>query len=247
MVIKHNGGQALGVSADVSQPHDVQWLIDSALNRFGAIDVPYNNAASFHAFGGIWEVDAEHWWRDVTINLRGPMLCCQAVLRHMLPRNSGIIINMNGGGAVVPLAGGSGYGCSKAALLRLTDTLAAELTRIKSAVMVFSLGPGLVRTEATELQTVDPLALKWIGSTAEAFAKGQTRPPGKARASGRQTAPAVACPELSGRVFEVSTDFAGSCPGGAGDQNSRYADPAPAQTARVSLWGGISGVVTTCA
>ena len=59
-------------------------------------------------------------------NLRGSMLCAQAVLPHMIERGAGIVINMSGGGAAGPMIGGSGYGSSKAALLRLTDSLAAR-------------------------------------------------------------------------------------------------------------------------
>ncbi len=60
--------------------------------------------------------DPETWWKDVTINLRGPMLTARAALKIMMKQDSGVIINMNGGGATGPLTGRSGYGSSKEAL-----------------------------------------------------------------------------------------------------------------------------------
>ena len=69
----------------------------TVLREFGSVDVLFNNAGSFVALGGIWEVDPDRWWQDVTVNLLGVMLCCQAVLPHMMASNEGIIINMMGG------------------------------------------------------------------------------------------------------------------------------------------------------
>jgi len=123
-----------------------------------------------------------------------------------MERDDGIIINMNGGGSTVPLPGGSGYGCSKAGLIRLTDTLARELERVGSQVLVFGMGPGLVRTEMTELQTNTEKGREWIPSTAECFESGRTRNPDDCAKSTIELI-RVACPELSGRNFGAGADF----------------------------------------
>jgi NAD(P)-dependent dehydrogenase (short-subunit alcohol dehydrogenase family) len=205
--IESEGGSALAVKCDVTNREQVDAMIATTLSRFGRIDVLFNNAGSFDAIGAIWEVEPEVWWKDVTINLLGPMLCSRAVLTHMMERNEGIIVNMDGGGSGNPFAGGSGYACSKAALLRLNDSLAAELKRSDSAVMVFGMGPGFVRTDMTELQAVSPLGLKWMPGSKAAFDAHQDGPPENC-AKATVELLRVACPELSGRVFGVGTDFA---------------------------------------
>jgi len=124
----------------------------------------------------------------------------------MMKRDEGVIINMNGGGALTWLTGGSGYGCSKAFLLRFTETLAKELEKEGSRVIVLSIGPGFVHTETTELQRTDPLGVKWIPSSKELLDAAKSRPP-------EDCAKATVwmlknlCPEMNGRVFEVDTDF----------------------------------------
>jgi len=113
---------------------------------------------------------------------------------------------MTGGGATKPLTGGSGYGCSKAALLRLTDTLAKELETAGSSVLVFAIGPGLVRTETTQRQTTTKEGIKWIPSTKEAFDKKTDRPPEDCAKKAVELIK-HARPEFNGRIFEVDTDF----------------------------------------
>ncbi|HPP11946.1 MAG TPA: SDR family oxidoreductase, partial [bacterium] len=123
-----------------------------------------------------------------------------------MAREEGVIINMNGGGATVPLPGGSGYGCSKAAVMRLTDTLARELEKVGSRVLVFGMGPGLVRTKMTELQAQTEAGRKWIPSTEQAFKEGRSRQPEEcARATMELLR--IACPELNGRNFGVGMNF----------------------------------------
>lgn len=205
-IIEASGGRGLAIATDITQQDQVEELVRKTINRFGAVDVLYNNAGSFQALGGLWEVDADEWWHDVTVNLLGSMLCCRAVLPHMMAKNEGIIINMDGGGTAGPLAGGSGYGASKTAVLRLTDTLAAELDRERSGVLVFALGPGLVHTEMTEYQAKSEAGRKWIPSTQQYIDDNITRPPEEcARAAIRLIR--IASPELSGRVFSVDSDF----------------------------------------
>lgn len=205
-LLKKEGGHGLSVPTDITKREQVEKMIKETLKYFGQIDILFNNAGSFHAIGGLWEVDPEVWWHDVTVNLRGSMLCSQAVLPHMMKRDRGIIINMNGGGSSIPLPGGSGYGCSKAALMRLTDGLAKELERVGSSVLVFGMEPGLVLTEMTKFQIETRQGRKWIPSTKEIFNNKQDRPP-------EDTAKAaielirIACPELNGRIFGVNTNF----------------------------------------
>jgi len=205
-IIEKEGGSGLAIPCDVTKRAQVDALVSKALDTFGKIDVLFNNAAGFRALGGVWEVDPETWWADVTTNFLGPMLFSRAVLPSMMEQNAGVIINMNGGGATVPLPGGSGYGCSKAALMRFTETLAKELEREGYDILVLAIGPGLVHTETTQLQIDDARGRKWIPSTAEIIGSGESRPPEDcAKATVRMLR--AARPEMNGRIFGVNTDF----------------------------------------
>lgn len=205
-LIEASGGIGLAIPTDVTDQVQVDKLIAQTIERFGTVDVLFNNAGSFNAIGALWEVDPEVWWNDVAINIRSVLLCSRAVLPIMMAKNEGIIINMNGGGALGPLPGGSGYGSSRAAVLRMTDTLARELAMAGSDVLVYALGPGFVRTEMTELQITTEGGRKWLPGSGQAFDEGADRP---AEDCAKATMQLIkyACKVLSGRIFDVSTDF----------------------------------------
>ncbi len=201
--IEANGGTALALQADVTDLAQVEQMVSQVLDAFGQIDVLFNNAGSFGAIGAVWEVDPEAWWHDVTVNLRGTMLCCRAVLPHMLKRDSGIIINM-GGGNQIP--GGTGYSCSKVGVTRFTELLAKELKHEGSSVLAFMMGPGFVRTQMTEIQIQTPEGQKWLPSSKNAIEQGKDRPPEDC-ARAVMNLIRVASPHLSGLSFGPDTDF----------------------------------------
>lgn len=201
--IEQAGGEALAVTADVTDRAQVDRLVATTLERFGQIDVLFNNAGSFNAIGAIWEVDPETWWQDVTVNLLGSMLCARAVLGPMMKRDQGIIIHMRGGNRI---PGGTGYSCSKVALERLVELQAAELERVESNVMVFGMGPGFVHTDMTDLQATTPEGQFWLPRMGEKIRGGEHRSPDDcAHATARLLE--IARPELSGQCFGVETDF----------------------------------------
>ena len=195
-IIEAEGGTALAVPTDVTQADQVAHMVATATEHFGPISVLFNNAGRFNSIAGVHEVDPENWWQDVTVNLLGGLLTIRTVLPDMIARNEGIIISMNGGRPV----GGSGYACGKAGLMELTRVLAAELRMMDSAVMVFGAGPGLVRTEMTELQANTEAGRKWIPSTKESFDADRTRKPDEvAQATIRLVT--AAKPEWSGKSY----------------------------------------------
>ncbi len=201
-LIEGEGGVGLAIPADITKRNQVQFMVEASLKRFGAIDVLFNNAGSFRSIAGVCRVDPEIWWHDVTVNLYGSLLLIREVLPQMISRNEGVIINMNGGRPV----GGSGYACGKAGLMELTRIMAEELKMMKSSVMVFSAGPGLVRTEMTELQANTAVGQRWIPSTKEALDSGKVRKPEEiARATIKMIK--VAGPGSSGKSYGPDTDF----------------------------------------
>ena len=78
--IEAEGGTGLAIPTDVTDVVQVERMVSQSLDGFGQIDVLFNNAGSFGSLGAVWEVDPDAWWHDVTVNLRGTMLCCRAVL-----------------------------------------------------------------------------------------------------------------------------------------------------------------------
>jgi NAD(P)-dependent dehydrogenase (short-subunit alcohol dehydrogenase family) len=124
----------------------------------------------------------------------------------MVARGRGRVINLIGGGTGQPFPHGSGYASSKAAVMRFTETVAAELRQAGHPMAVFALGPGLVRTALTEHQAESSEGRRWLPQTAAAFAAGRDVPPERAArlavalASGRFD-------RLSGRAFSVEDDL----------------------------------------
>ena len=108
-LIEREGGVGLAIPTDITERSQVQQMVEASLERFGSIDVLFNNAGSFQSIAGVSEVDPDVWWHDVTVNLYGSLLLIREVLPYMMSRNEGIIINMNGGRPV----GGTGYACGK--------------------------------------------------------------------------------------------------------------------------------------
>lgn len=206
--IRDAGGTALAVPADVTDQSAVAQLVEQVEAELGPVDLLVNNAGSFYAIGPLWEVDPDRWWTDVTINLRGPFLGCRAVLPGMIQRGRGRIINLIGGGTGTPFAYGSGYGSSKAAVMRLTECLAEELRQAGSPVAVFALGPGLVRTTLTEYQLHSPEGKQWMPRIERMFDTGQDVPPTRAAALAVQLA-GGRFDRLAGRAFSIGDDLEG--------------------------------------
>ncbi len=205
--LEARGGKGIAVPTDVTDRASVQAMVRQALSDFGAIDVLFADAGSFKSIGPVWSADPELWWRDVTTNLLGTMLCCREVLPHMMDRDTGVIITMDGGGGADAVnLGGSGYGASKAAIVRFTEGLARELERARSRVLTFCMNPGFVRTAMTEGIAAHPFGKEWQAFVGQWLQEGRSVP---ADACARATLQllSIACPELNGRAFTVETDF----------------------------------------
>jgi len=190
------GGEGLARPTDVTVRSQVQALVQGVLEAWGQIDVLFNNHGSFNSIAGVHESDPDTWWHDVTVNLQGAYLTVREALPHMMARDRGIIVNMDGGRPV----GGTGYACGKAGLMELTRVLVEELKMEGSAVIALTAGPGLVRTEMTELQVETEAGRKWIPSTKESFDAGNLRRP-EDIAVATVRALETATPEHAGKGF----------------------------------------------
>ena len=138
------GGRAVAIQADVASQADVARMVDQTVQAFGTVDILVNNAGVQGPIGPLVENDAEGWIRTVMVNLVGTFLCCQAVLPVMIQQRRGKIINLSGGGATGPRPNFSAYGASKAAVVRLTETLAEEVKPYN--IQVNAIAPGAAAT-----------------------------------------------------------------------------------------------------
>lgn len=142
------GRNALVVQADVSQGEQVERMVASAIGEYGRIDVLVNSAAVQGPLGPLWEADTDSWLRNIATNLGGVFLCCRSVIPSMMRQGGGKIINLSGGGAASPRPFFSAYSASKAAVARLTETLASEVRNWN--IQVNAISPGAVYSEMTE-------------------------------------------------------------------------------------------------
>ena len=148
--ITDGGGEALTVQADVSNVAQVTAMVDTVYDRWDHIDVLVNNAGIIHD-GLLVRMSDDAWESVIATNLNGTFYCTRAVLRTMLRKRWGRIINI---GSVVGIRGNAGqanYSASKAAIIGFTKAVAKEVaTRNITANAVT---PGYLETETTAILT----------------------------------------------------------------------------------------------
>jgi NAD(P)-dependent dehydrogenase (short-subunit alcohol dehydrogenase family) len=139
------GHAAIGVQVDVRSAESADAMAQAAADAFGGVDILVNNAAIMVDLPpyGLGNIPVDEWDRVIDVNLRGPLLCTQAVLPSMDARGGGRIVNGLSAGAFMP---GGIYGVSKFALHGLTVNLAAELGG--RGINVNAIAPGLVDNES---------------------------------------------------------------------------------------------------
>jgi len=136
--------QVLAFPCDVSDPGQVNDLVKTILDDFEAVHILINNAGIYGPKGLIEEVDWFEWVRAIEINLLGVTLMMRALLPHFRQRKYGKIINLSGGGATSPLPRLSAYAASKAAVVRLTETISKEVEGYR--IDVNAIAPGALDT-----------------------------------------------------------------------------------------------------
>ncbi len=136
--------KVVGMGADVSSEMDVKRLFQTAAAELGELHILVNNAGIYGPKGPSEEVEWEEWKRAMEINLYGTMLPCRAAIPVFKSAGRGKIVNLSGGGATNPLPRFSAYAAGKAAVVRLTETLALELAPFH--IDVNAVAPGALNT-----------------------------------------------------------------------------------------------------
>ena len=139
-----DAARAVGVQADVSVQGDVQRYVDTTMQRFGRIDLFYNNAAIVGPQSALLDFRMEDFDAIFAVNVRGILLGMQAVVRVMKERGGGTIVNtssVSGQRSSRPEAGLGVYGASKAAVIRMTQQAALEFAPYGVRINVICPGP----------------------------------------------------------------------------------------------------------
>jgi 3-oxoacyl-[acyl-carrier protein] reductase len=142
------GQRIFARKCDVSSPADVQAFAEAAIAELGSVQVLINNAGIYGPKGPSESVNWEEWKRAMEINLYGVLLPCRVLIPHLKAQGRGKIINLSGGGATSPMPNISAYAASKAAVVRLTETLAGELA--SHHIDVNAVAPGALNTRLLE-------------------------------------------------------------------------------------------------
>jgi NAD(P)-dependent dehydrogenase (short-subunit alcohol dehydrogenase family) len=148
--------RALAIPTDATRERDVAELARRTLAESGRVDILVNNAG-WGAFKPILEMSLQEWEETIAVNLRSAFLCARALAPSMVRQGSGCILNMASMAGHTGLPEYGAYSAAKAGLLRLTQTLAAELKPIR--VLALCPGPVASRLRSSHFPEEDPKSI----------------------------------------------------------------------------------------
>lgn len=149
------GAEVHPIACHTGSDEAVEEMLAGAIERFGQVDALVNNAATNPYFGPLMNVEWGAWKKTFEVNVEGYFRCARAVAKHLMERKApGSIVNVTSvlGQMAAPLQGV--YGMSKAAVISLTQTMAAELG--PRGVRSNAIAPGLVKTRFAQALTSNP-------------------------------------------------------------------------------------------
>jgi 3-oxoacyl-[acyl-carrier protein] reductase len=138
---------AMVLKADVSLSHEAQKMIDHVLERWGHVDILVNNAGIIRD-RMLMFLKEEDWDRVLDVNLKGVYLCSRLVIRSMISRRFGRIINMTSPSALTGRPSQTHYSASKGGIISFGKSLSREVARL--GITVNAVCPGVITTPMTE-------------------------------------------------------------------------------------------------
>lgn len=145
---EQKGAEALILKADVTNTQEVENVVNKAIEKFGTIDVLVNNAG-ITKDNLLMRMTEEEFDKVININLKGTYVVTKAVIKYMMKKRCGSIINLS---SVVGVAGNAGqcnYSASKAGIIGFTKSLAKELS--SRNIRVNAVAPGFIQTDMTSV------------------------------------------------------------------------------------------------
>ena len=139
--------RSLVLKADVSSKSEVEKMIGTVLDQWEYVDILVNNAGIIRD-KMLMFLDEEDWDRVLDVNLKGTYLCSRAIIRTMIGRKFGRIINTTSPSALAGRAGQTNYSASKGGIISFTKSLSKEVARL--GITVNAVCPGVISTPMTE-------------------------------------------------------------------------------------------------
>jgi NAD(P)-dependent dehydrogenase (short-subunit alcohol dehydrogenase family) len=149
---------------DLTNAESLGKLIEQTLARFGRVDVLVNTVGAFRGGKPVHEADPADWDLLFNANVRTTLMCCRAVIPQMLKQKRGAIVNVSSREGLEAHAGFAAYSASKSAVLRLTESLAAELKA--SDINVNCIMPSIIDTPQNRAAMPNADFSKWVAPEA---------------------------------------------------------------------------------
>jgi meso-butanediol dehydrogenase/(S,S)-butanediol dehydrogenase/diacetyl reductase len=146
-------GEADSMAVDVSDLEQVQALVDGTVERFGRLDVLFNNAG-IGCFGQTPDLDPETWHRVIAVDLHSVYYGCRAAIPHLRAAGGGAIVNTASISGLGADYGFSAYNAAKGAVVNYTRTLAVD--HAAEGIRVNAVCPGTIRTALTKILMDQP-------------------------------------------------------------------------------------------
>jgi NAD(P)-dependent dehydrogenase (short-subunit alcohol dehydrogenase family) len=147
--IQANGGEAIPVDADISQPNEMQQAVQKVINQWGRLDVVFANAGINGVWAPIEELAPEEWNKTIQVNLTGTFLTVKYAVPYLKKQGGSVIITSSVNGTrIFSNTGATAYSCTKAAQVAFTKMVALELAKHRIRVNVIC--PGAIETNINE-------------------------------------------------------------------------------------------------
>ncbi len=196
------GGKAVPITADVAQIADCGRIVKAARDAFGTVHILVNNAGIYGPVRPVEQIDPAEWDEVMAVNLRGAFQLSALVLPQMYAQKSGVILNVVSAAAKAAYQWGGAYAASKAGLIGLTHTLAAEGARKGVRVNAISPGPVLETDMSRRLR----------GELAN-FRGGDSAAIGEQMAQGTLQGRPQTADEIASTAFFLASDLASAITG----------------------------------
>jgi NAD(P)-dependent dehydrogenase (short-subunit alcohol dehydrogenase family) len=141
--IKKGRGEAMFVKTDISKSTEVRNLVETVIDKFGKIDILFNNAA-LSPVGTVLDTSEKEWSDVIGTNLTGTFLCTKYVLPHMIERKKGVIINTGSINSLMAMKKEAAYDASKGGVLMLTRAVALDFAEFN--IRANCICPGAIET-----------------------------------------------------------------------------------------------------